>query len=164
MARASTAPPPALLNEVDGRCRALTAAAVGHVYTVPAEAVGAALETEAHRGARYDTVLSFMCTPHVASLEGYVTAIEQILADEGWIAMVEPAWLDRGPVREWLAARRRPPRPSRGAQVWDLVSAVRSRGLVVTDVHRCEVPSVPPPWRRYVVLEARRESPRSLGP
>lgn len=187
-AQASPAPPAVLLNEVDERCRALAATAVGRTYTVPAGAAEADLGTEARRGARYDTVLSFMCTPGVASLTDYIAAIERVLADEGWILMVEPAWLDRGTLREWLAARRRrgcPPRrakgkdlvsavrshyprldpvPGRGAKGQDLVSAVRSRGLVLTDVHRCEAPSVPPAWRQYVVLRARRPSPGAAGP
>ena len=162
-AQASSTPPPALLDEVDERCRALAATASGRVYTVPAEAAEASLEAEAHRGARHDTILSFMCTPHVASLEDYVAAMERVLADDGWIAMVEPAWLDRGRLRARLAARRRPPSPRRSAEGRDLVSAVRSRGLVVTDLHRREAASVPSAWRQYVVLRARRESPPSPG-
>lgn len=161
--RASPAPPPALLEEVEERYRALAATAAGRAYTVPAEAAEEALRTEARAGARYDTILSLMCTPRVASLEGYIAAIEQVLADEGWILMVEPAWLDRGRLREWLAARRRRPSSRRRANGQDLVSAVRSRGLVVTDLHRREARSVPPAWRQYVVLRARRESPRSPG-
>lgn len=162
--RDSAALPAALLEEVDERSLALAATAMGRVYTVPAEAAETALETEARTGARYDTILSFMCTPYVASLEDYIAAVEQVLADEGWIGMVEPAWLDRGPLREWLTARRRHPSPRRSANGHDLVSAVRSHGLVVTDVHRREAQSVPRAWRQYVVLRARRESPRSPGP
>lgn len=162
-ARASPAPPPALLDEVDERCRALAATAVGRVYAVPAEAAETALGTEACRGARYDTILSCMCTPYVASLGDYIAAIERILAEEGWILMVEPAWLGRGRLREWLTARHRLPSSRRRAKGRDLVSAVRSGGLVVTDVHRREAPSVEPAWRQYVVLRARRESPRSPG-
>ena len=164
VARASPAPPPALLDEVDERCRALAATAVGRVYTVPDEDPETALEAEAGRGARYDTILSFMCTPHVDSLEDYIAAIERVLADEGWIGMVEPARLDHGRLREWLAARLRPRSPRRRDRGRDLVSAVRSCGLVVTDVHRREARPVPPPWRQYVVLRARRESPPSPGP
>ena len=162
--RASPAPPSALLAEVDERCRAMAATAVGRVYTVPAGAAGAALGAEALAGARYDTIMSFMCTPYVASLEDYIAAIERVLAGEGWIGMVEPAWLDRGPLREWLAARRRPHSPRRRGKGRDLVSAVRSGGFVVTDVHRREARSVPPAWRQYVVLRARRESPRPPEP
>lgn len=159
--RASPALPPALLNEVDERCRALAATAVGRVYTVPAEAAEAALEAEAGRGARYDTILSFMCTPQATSLEDYVAAIDQVLADEGWILMVEPAGLYRGALPRWLTARSRPPWPrTRGR---DVVSAVRSRGLFVTDIHRREATSVPPEWRQYVVLRARRQSPQASG-
>ena len=161
--RASPALPPALLDEVDERCRALVDAAVGRVYTVPTEAAEAALETEAGRGARYDTILSFMCTPHVASLEDYIAAIERVLAGEGWIGMVEPAGLYRRTFPRWLTARSRRPSPSPRTRGRDVVSAVRSRGLFVTDIHRREAKSVPPEWRQYVVLRARRQSPQSAG-
>ena len=162
--RHSAAPPAALLDAVDGRCRALAATAVGRVFTVPAEGAEAALETEAGGGARYDTVLSFMCTPQVASVEDYVAAIEQVLAGQGWIGMVEPAGIDGGTLSGWLAARlrHRPPPPRAGDR--DVVSAVRAHGLVVTDVQRREARSVEPAWRHYVVLRARRATPRPWGP
>ncbi len=154
-------PPAALLEEVDERCRTLAATAVGRVFSVPAGDSEAALRSESRSGARYDTVLSFMCTPQATSLEDYVAAIDQVLADEGWILMVEPAGLYRGALPRWLTARSRPPWPrTRGR---DVVSAVRSRGLFVTDIHRREATSVPPEWRQYVVLRARRQSPRSEG-
>ena len=162
-ARDPAVPPPALLDAVDERCRALAATALGRVFSVPARGAEEALRSEARTGARYDTILSFMCTPHVASLEDYIAAIEQVLADEGWIGMVEPAWLDRGALREWLTARRRHPLPRRSANGQDLATAVRSRGLVVTDIHRREARSVPPAWRQYVVLRARRQTPEILS-
>lgn len=157
-------PPAALLDEVDEHCRGLAAAAVGLVFTVPTEGAESALESEGRSGARYDAVLSFMCTPRVASLEDYIAAIEQVLADEGWISMVEPALLDRGPLREWLTARRRHPSRRRSAKRQDVVSAVRAQGLMVTDVHRREARSVSREWRQYVVLRARRATPRPEGP
>ena len=158
------APPAALLDAVDERWRALAATAVGRVFSVPAADAEAALRSESRSGARYDTVLSFMCTPQVTSLEDYVAAIEQILADEGWILMVEPAGLYRGSLPRWLTARSR--RLSPLPRTWgrDVVSAVRARGLVVTDIHRREATSVPPEWRQYVVLRARRATPRSEEP
>ena len=162
-AGASPAPPAALLDEVDGRCRALAATAVGRVYTVPAEAAVTALESEARAGARYDTVLSFMCTPDVACLDRYVAAVEQVLADGGWIGMVEPAGSARGTMRRRPAIRSRRPSPLPGTRVRDVVSAVRARGLFITDIHRREAKSVPPEWRQYVVLRARRPSPRAAG-
>ena len=158
-----TAPPAALLDEVDERCRALAATAVGRVFTVPDGDAEAVLRSESRRGARYDTVLSFMCTPQVASLEDYVASIEQVLADEGWILMVEPAGLYRGALPRWLTARSRRPSPSPRTPDRDVVSAVRSRGLVITDIHRREAKSVPPEWRPYVVLRARRQSPQAAG-
>ena len=157
------APPAALLDEVDERCRALAATAVGRVFSVPAGDSEAALRSESGSGARYDTVLSFMCTPQVTSLEDYVAAIDEVLADEGWIHMVEPAELYRGALPRWLAARSRRPSPSPGTRGLDVVSAVRSRGLFVTDVHRRQATSVPPEWRQYVVLRARRPSPQSVA-
>ncbi len=154
--RASSVPPAALLDGVRECCRALAAAASGRVFTVPAEGAMAALETEARNGARYDTLLSFMCTPGVASLPDYVAGLERVLATDGWIAMVEPAWLDRGSLRERLTARRLRQPPLRSTDGSDLVSAVRAHGLVVTDVHRREARSVPAVWRQYVALRARR--------
>ena len=157
------APPAALLDEVDERCRALAATAVGRVYTVPDGSAQAALETEARGGARYDTILSFMCIPQVTSLEDYVAAIVQVLADEGWIGMVEPAGPYRRTLPGWLTARSRRPSRLPRTRGRDVVSAVRSSGLFVTDVHRREVKSVPPDWRQYVVLRARRQSSQSAG-
>ncbi len=161
--RDSAAPPAALLEAVNEHCRALAATAAGRVFTVPAEDTEAALRSEAGRGARYGTILSFMCTPHVASLEDYIAAIERILAVEGWILMVEPAGLSRGALPGWLTARSRRRSPLPRARGRDVVSAVRSRGLVVTDIRRREATSVPREWRRYVVLRARRQSPQSAG-
>ena len=158
------AAPQALLDEVDERCRALAATAVGRVFSVPAGDAEAALRSESRNGARYDTVLSFICTPQVTSLEDYVAAIEQVLADEGWILMVEPAGFCRRSFPRWLTARSRRPSPLPGTRGRDVVSAVRSRGLVVTDIHRREATSVPPEWRQYVVLRARRATPRPEGP
>lgn len=154
------APPGALLDAVDERCRALAATAAGRVFGVPVEGAEAALLSEGRSGARYDTILSFMCTPQVASLEDYVAALEQILATDGWILMVEPAGLHSGPFGTWLNARLRHRSPRLRGKGRDVVSAVRACGLVVTDVHRRQAPSVPPAWRQYVTLRARRVTPR----
>ena len=155
--------PQALLDKVDERCRALAATAVGRVFSVPAEDAEAALRSESRNGARYDTVLSFMCTPQVTSLEDYVAAIEQVLADEGWILMVEPVTARSGALHSLLAARRGSGSRRRSAGA-DVVAALWSGGLVVTDLYRREVPSAPAGWRRYVVLKARRATPRSEEP
>lgn len=162
--RDSAAPPAALLDAVDEHCRALAATAAGRVFTVPAEDAEAALRSEAGRGARYDTILSFMCTPQVASLEDYVAAIEQLLADEGWILMVEPAGLYRRAFPPSLTVRSPRLSPLPRTRDRDVVSAVWSRGLVVTDIHRREAASVPPEWRQYVMLRARRATPRPEEP
>ncbi len=156
--------PQALLDGVDERWRALAATAVGRVFSVPAGDAEAALRSESRRGARYDTVLSFMCTPGLTSIEDYVAAIERVLADEGWIGMVEPAGLCRRAFPMSLTARSRRLSPLRRTRGRDVVTAVRSRGLVVTDIHRREARSVPPEWRQYVVLRARRATPRSEEP
>ena len=157
------APPPTLLDAVDERCRALAATASGRVFRVPADDVEAALRSECNRGARYDTILSFMRTPQVADLEGFVADLEGILADDGWILVVEPAGTGGRPVRRLPARlRRRSPDHRRGGR--DVVSALRSRGLFVTDIHRREAPSVPPAWRRYVELRARRQSRKASDP
>lgn len=153
-------PPPTLLEEVDESCRTLTAAASGRVFVVPEAGAEPALESERASGARYDTILSFMRTPGVVDIEGFVAALERILAEEGWIFMVEPAAARAGAIRSRLAARlgHRPPRRRAGT---DVVAALRSGGLVVTDLHRRRAQSAPAAWRPYVVLKARRESPRT---
>ena len=155
------APPSTLLDAVDERCRALAATASGRVFRVPADDVEAALRSECNRGARYDTILSFMRTPQVADLEGFVADLEGILADDGWILMVEPAGTGGGG-RLPAGLRRQSPAHRRGGR--DVVSALRSRGLFVTDIHRREAPSVPPAWRRYAELRARRQSPQASDP
>ncbi len=162
--RGLPAPPAALLNAVEERCRALAATAVGRVFRVPADDVESALRSECGSCARYDTILSFMRTPQVADIEGFVAALEAILADDGWILMVEPArtggtgrigglpegWLPRRLRRQY----RHGDRPDRG-----IVSALRAGGFTVTDIHRRDAPTAPARWRRYVEVRARRESP-----
>ena len=151
-------PPPALLEEVDESCRALTAAASGRVFLVPEAGADQALESERAGGARYDTILSFMRTPGVVDIEGFVAALERILAEDGWIFMVEPAAARTGAIRSRLAARLGRGSPRRRAGT-DVVAALRSGGLVVTDLHRRELVSAPARWRLYVEIRARRETP-----
>lgn len=150
--------PPALLEAVGGACRELAAAASGRVFEVPEAGAESALQQAAAEGARYDTVLSFMRTPQVADIEWFVAALKRILAEDGWICMVEPAAASVGPIRRRLAAL---PgwRSSSPAERADVAAALRSGGLFVTDLWRREAPSVPAAWRRYVVLLARRETP-----
>ena len=155
-------PPVALREAVGEACRELTAAASGRVLAVPEAGVESALESEQASGARYDTILSFLCTPGVVDLGGFVAALEQVLAEEGWIFMVEPAAARFGALRSWSATRSGSGSRRRSAGT-DVVSAVRSRGLFITDIHRREAKSVPPEWRQYVVLRARRQSPQSAG-
>lgn len=153
-------PPPALLQAVSETCRRLADAASGRVFEVPGEGVESVLEAERASGERYDTILSFMRIPAVASLEDYIAAIERILAEEGWICMVEPAPTRSGSISSRVASRLRRGSSRRRADT-NVVAAVRSHGLVVTDLYRREAPSVEPAWRQYVVLRARRETPRS---
>ena len=133
------------------------------MLVVPEAGAESALESEQASGARYDTILSFLCTPGVVDLEGFVAALEQVLAEEGWIFMVADQPLARSGRRS-AAGRWRRGAARRGSAGTDVVSAVRSRGLFVTDLYRREAPSAPAGWRRYVVLKARRESPRRVGP
>ena len=156
-------PPPALLEAVEETCRELAAAASGRVFEVPGAGAESALRQEAADGARYDTVLSFMRTPQVADIEGFVAALERLLADDGWICMVEPAATGVGPIRRGLASLpgRRSSRRAEGA---DVVAALRSGGLFVTDLWRRKAPAAPATWRHYVVLRARRETPRRPDP
>ena len=162
--RGSPAPPPALLDALGERCRVLAASAVGRVFQVPDNGVEAAVLAECEHGARYDTILSFMRTPAVADLDGFVTAIERILADEGWILMVEPSGTGGGLLQDWLPARFRGQSAHRDRSGRDVVSALRAGGFMVTDLHRRQVQSVPARWRRCVELRARRESPRDPQP
>ena len=149
-------PPPALLEAVAEACRELAAAASGRVFEVSDDGIELALQQEAASGARYDTILSFMRTPQVTDVEGFVAALEQILAEDGWICMVEPAATGTGPTRRRLSARLG--QRSRPGADTDVVAALRSGGLFVTDIWRREAPSAPAAWRHYVVLRARRQS------
>ena len=127
-----------LLDRVAAACDDLAVATSGRVMTVPSYGIESALAAAEARGERFDTIVSCMRTPAVAEVSGYVAALERILSPEGWIHMVEPA-------------AGRPGDPST-----DVVTALRSQGLVVTDLYRRREPSVPAAWRNYVVLRARR--------
>ena len=143
--------PPALLDALSGRWRALAASAAGRVFELPAGGVEEAVRAECSRRARYDTILSFMRTPEVADLDNFVAALELLLADDGWILMIEPSGSGNG------ARRRRRPGPDQAGR--DVVSALRAGGFTVADLHRRELASAPARWRRYVEIRARRETP-----
>lgn len=142
--------PPALLDALSERWEALVASAAGRVLELPSEAVEEAVRTEVSRGARYDAILSFMRTPQVSDLDSFVAALEQVLAPDGWILMLEPSGSGTGGLRGWLG-RGRPQR--------DVVLALRARGFTVADLHRREQPAAPARWRRYLEIRARRETP-----
>lgn len=142
--------PAAVLDALGGRWRALASAATGRVLELPAGGVEEAVREECSRRARYDTILSFMRTPQAADLDDLVSALELILAEDGWILMMEPS--GSGPRREWSRLS-----PSRGGR--DVVSALRAGGFTVADLHRRELVPAPARWRRYVEIRARRETP-----
>ena len=163
----SNAPAPtALLDALSERWQPLARSAVGRVFELPSAGVEAAVRSECSRGARYDTILSFMRTPQVADLDGFIAALEQILADDGWILMVEPSRTGNGPRRGWLRSRLGRDRQSRDNGERDVVSALRAGGFTVTDLHRRELASAPARWRRYLEIRARRDTPErpSGGP
>ncbi len=151
--------PPALLGALGGRWQALAASAAGRVLELPPDGVEEAVHSERSCGARYDTILSFMRTPQVADIDGFVAALELILADGGWIIMMEPSGSGNGERRSRLPVRLRRRRPSRDEPGRDVVSALRAGGFTVTDLHRRELASAPVQWRRYVEIRARRETP-----
>ncbi len=159
-------PPPALRAATAERYRELVAAASGRVLELPDADLDAALAAESDRGARYDTVLSFMRTPQAADLSGLVAAIGRILADDGWIHMIEPDGISTagGLGRSLVLRPRRRASAAPGSSGRDVVSALRAGGFTVTDLHRREAASVPRRWRRYVELRARRETPRRVDP
>ena len=159
-------PPPALRAATAERYRELVATASGRVFELPDADLDAALAAESERGARYDTVLSFIRTPQADDLIGLVAAIGRILADEGWIHMIEPAGISPAGGLDRLLVRRRRRRASAAPRSSgrDVVSALRAGGFTVTDLHRREAASVPRRWRRYVELRARRETPRRVDP
>ena len=156
--------PPALLDALGERWQRLSASAAGRVFELPSEGVEAALGSECSRGARYDTVVSFMRTPDVSDLDSFVAALDQILADDGWILMMEPSGSGSGHTRGWLPSRLGHRRPIRAGGRRDVVSALRAGGFTVTDLHRRELVSAPARWRRYVEIRARRETPEPSGP
>ncbi len=141
--------PPALLNALGERWEALAASAAGRVLELPSDAVEEAVRTEGARGARYDTILSFMRTPQVSDLSSFVAALEQVLARDGWILMLEPSV---------AGTRGLPGRRGRGQPGRDVVSALRAGGFMVTDLHRREHAAAPG-RRRYLEIRARRETP-----
>lgn len=151
--------PPALLDALGGRWRALAASATGRVLELPVDGVEEAARSEGARSVRYDTILSFMRTPQVADLDNFVADLELILADDGWILMMEPSGSGirerRGRLPFGLGRRR----PSRDRTERDVVSALRAGGFTVADLHRRELVSGPSRWRRYVEIRARRETP-----
>ena len=151
--------PPALLDGLGGRWQALAASAAGRVLELPAAGVEEAVRSAFGRGARYDTILSFMRTPQVADLDNFVAALELVLADDGWILMIEPSGSADAERRGWLPFGLRRRRPSRDRPERDVVSALRAGGFTVADLHRRELASAPARWRRYVEIRARRETP-----
>lgn len=205
----ASALPAALLEAADQRFLTLAATASGSVFEVPEQRSEDAVRAGLVQGARYDTILSFMRTPWIVDLGGFVVALEGLLADDGWILMVEPAGtmpasrrltpsrlrgrLDRrgldvgdqrlqrltpSRLRVWpdrrglgvgnqrlqrlIPSRFRSDTPAGVRLDRDVVSTLRCGGFMVTDLHRCEVPSTSRPWRRFVELQARRESPWGL--
>ena len=125
----------------------------------------AALVNESEKGARYDTILSFMRSHQMDDLGGFVAALDGVLADDGWIYMVEPSAAGAAGFIETRLPRRLRRRCSTGPRAGrDVVSALRSGGFMVTDLHRCEAPSAPAPWRHYVQLRARHQTPWSSEP
>lgn len=151
--------PPAVLDALGGRWQALAASAAGRVLELPADGVEEAVRSERSRGARYDTILSFMRTQQVADLDSFVAALKLILADEGWILMMEPSGSGDGERRGRLPFGLGRRRPGRDQPERDVVSALRAGGFTVADLHRRELVSAPARWRRYVEIRARRETP-----
>lgn len=151
--------PPALLDALGGRWQALAASEAGRVLDLPAVGVEEAVRSECSRGARYDTILSFMRTPQVADLDTFVAALGLILADDGWILMMEPSGFGKTERRRRLPFGLGGRRPSPDHPERDVVSALRASGFTVADLHRRDVMSAPSRWRHYVEIRARRETP-----
>ncbi len=147
------------LQEAQQHCDRLTGDAQQRIYRVPADAPLTALARAANEDARYQTILSFGCTLALAALEQYileryVAALKLILAPDGWIFMIEPTRpnggsTQRSKLRSILGRRDAGP---------DLVTALRSDGLFVTDVERLTAQRLPRRWQHYLVLKARRPS------
>ena len=157
--RGMPTPPPALLAALSDRWRRLAASAEGPAYELPSDGAEAAVRSECDHGTRYNTVLSFMRTPEVADLDSFVASLERILADDGWILMIEPSNPGNGRLRNLLPSRLERRLPGRVEPERDVVSALRAGGFTVADLHRREVVSAPARWRRYVEIRARRETP-----
>lgn len=151
-------PPESLLIALSERWQRLATSVAGRVYQLPSDGVEEAVRSECGRGTRYDTILSFMRTPQVADLDGFVAELERILADDGWIFMIEPSTSGSARLQDRLSSGLRNRGRSRDHPERDVVSALRAGGFTVTDLRRREMVSAPPRWRSYVEIRARRET------
>jgi hypothetical protein len=103
----------------------------------------------------FDTILSFIRTPYVASFDGYLDSLVDRLAHNGRIGFLEPVCRP-GRGGGLLAISGRFARVGGLHLDRDIPHRVREHGLIVTDVDRFEVRSVAAPFRPFVEAWARR--------
>lgn len=109
----------------------------------------------------FDSIVSIVRTPLVADLDRFLASLLGLLAPEGRLCFLEPV---RRPGRlgGLVALGGLINRGAGGLHLdRDLPAELRSKGLVVTDLARFEVPTLSAPLRPFIEAVARRPfSPR----
>ncbi|MFT5202488.1 MAG: hypothetical protein ACI9C1_001878 [Candidatus Aldehydirespiratoraceae bacterium] len=106
----------------------------------------------------FDTIVSLIRTPLVADFERFLQTIDDLLAEDGRLHLVEPVRRD-GRLGRLLAATGVVGRAVGGLHLdRDLPAEIRKHGLTVTDITRFEVPSLSAPMRPFIQAEVRRSA------
>jgi hypothetical protein len=104
----------------------------------------------------FDSIVSLIRTPLVADLDRFITTLVGLLAADGCLYLLEPV-RRAGRLGRVLAVGGSLGRVAGGLHLdRDLPAELRSRGLVVTDLSRFEVPTLSAPMRPFIEAVARR--------
>ena len=125
----------------------------------------AAVDELAQLGAGpFDTIVSLIRTPLVADLDRFVNTLLDVLADGGYLHLLEPV-CRTGRTGRLLTFGGRIGQAAGGLYLdRDLPADLRRLGLTVTDIVRFEVPSLSAPFRPFIEARARLVSPPGSSP